>query len=239
MLNNDNTQIKATTSGFSFPYIEETALLAGTYHIEIIRRDGISGNSGTYNIRTNCYVNSTEPNNDLENAQLLASAYTAIGNIDAGNTVDIYKYELEVPGVLKVNATFNNNYLYVKWLDSDGTVLKGDYSYNAYKDSIGLEAGTYYIKVERYSSSYNPTYTMRGEFIAAGNDEIEPNQERAKAQSLAFGQTVRGLISYQDSIDMYKYVLEEPGRLIIVVFPAEHTICLLNGMTILVRRLTT
>jgi hypothetical protein len=78
---------------------------------------------------------------------------------------------------------------------------------------MDLEAGTYFIEIIRLDNSYTGTYTLRGNFIPAGNNEIEPNNTRATAHLLTSGQTVKGFISLQDERDMYRYDLAQPGRL--------------------------
>jgi hypothetical protein len=107
----------------------------------------------------------------------------------------------------------------VRWYDANGNQIKSNSSnYSSkFEEYMDLEAGTYYIGMEQYSSSYTGTYDMRGDFTAAGNNEHEPNETRATAQLLTSGQNVKGFISYQDSTDMYRYVLTEAGRLTVSV----------------------
>ena len=218
-LNEDNSQIKTTTGGVNFPYTNENALEAGTYHIEIVQRSGNPAYVGIYNIKTTCYVNSIVTNNDMATAQPLTLGYTAKGTVQTGNTADWYKYVLTEPGVLKITGTSSQT-TYIRLLNSSGTQIKSTtFSTSEYEDSTGLETGTYYIKIDQYSTSYTGTYNFRGDFIVAENSEEagSPHNTTSNAQQLTFGQTINGLLSYQDDKDMYKYVLAEPGRLYINV----------------------
>ena len=223
-LNEDNSQVKTpTTSGVNFPYTDENELVAGTYHIEIVQRSGNPAYVGIYNIKTTCYVNSIGTNNDISTAQPLTLGYTAKGTIQGtGNTADIYEYVFAESGVLKITATWSvNNYANIKLYNAGGTEIKNlsMYGNSNYKDSIGLNAGTYYIGIVRENNSTNGSYTLLGDFIAAENNEEVATQHNttSNAQLLTFGQTIKGLLSYQDDNDMYKYELTEPGRFYITV----------------------
>ena len=142
------------------------------------------------------------------------------GSIDSGSEQNTYKIELTEPGRLFVSVTPNVNdgvnYLNVHWLDGSGSTIKspsgtssGSLPYNDYMD---LEAGTYQIRTSKYSS-HAGAYFLKADFTAANNNEEEPNNTIAAAQLLSSGQTVKGFISYQDDIDIYKYVLANPLKL--------------------------
>jgi len=212
--NVSNTQL-GTTGAVLFPYEESKTLAAGIYYIEVIGRSG-AGNTGLYNIRVDYYNDEAEPNNTIANAQTLISGLTVKGTLNSSD-IDMYKYVLAEPGRLTVNADKGTlSYMRVRWYDANGTEIRNsllnssyDWPYNEYMD---LETGTYYIGIEQYSGSTG-TYNLRGDFIAAENNEIEPNNTRQNAQSVTSGQTVKGFISYKDSIDMYQMNLAQPGRL--------------------------
>jgi hypothetical protein len=217
-LNSGGASIRSTSSGFSFPYNDFMDLAAGTYYIEIIMRAG-AGNTGLYNIRADYFVSEVEPNNTRATAQTLLPGQTVKGTISTTDTIDIFKYVLTEPGRLTVDVDLGSSssgglyYASIRWLDVNGVEIKGSTSSTSYNSYMDFEAGTYYIEVAQYM--YNPytgTYNLRGDFTAAGNNEVEPNNTHATAQLLSIGQTVKGFISYQDTIDMYKYVLTQPGR---------------------------
>jgi len=130
----------------------------------------------------------------------------------------MYRYDLTQPGRLSVNitrGTLPSSYpMFVNWLDVNGAKLKesGMYWNFPYDQSMDLEAGSYFIEIVRRENNTG-TYNLRGNYTPAGNNEIEPNNTRQTAQLLTSGQTVRGLLSYQDDRDMYRYDLAQPGRL--------------------------
>ena len=222
--NASSTQISGgTSSGFSFPYTENmNNLAAGTYYIEVIKRGSNvnDGNTGKYSIRVDYYKDEAEPNNTTGNAQVLVPGLTVRGSITSSD-IDMYKYVLTEPGRLTMDVTKGTvSYIYVRWYDANGSKIRenlvyysSDWPYNGYMD---LEAGTYYIGIEQYSSSTG-TYNLRGDFTAAGNNETEPNNIRQNAQVLTSGQTVKGFISYKDDKDTYKVVLTQPGKLTVNV----------------------
>jgi len=212
--NSSGTQIKGTSGGLTFPYNDYMDLETGTYYIEIIGRTGV-GNTGLYNIYADYFTSEEEPNNSFETAQLLIPGLTVKGSITSSDSTDMFKYVLTQPGRFTVNVTNDTiSSVYVRWYNTDGTRIRNDsmsYSWDwPYNQYIDLEASTYYIGIEQYSST--GTYNLRAEFTAAGNNEIEPNNTTSIAQVVTSGQTVKGFISYQDTTDMFKYVLTQPGR---------------------------
>jgi len=221
--NSNGTLISGGTSnGFSFPYAENmNNLAAGTYYIVVIGRVGI-GNTGLYNIRVDYFTSEEEPNNTIATAQLLIPNLTVKGSITSSDTTDVFKYVLTQPGWFTVNVTKGDiSGIDVRWYDTNGAQIRNDsLSYSGdwpYNKGMDLEAGTYYIRIDQYSSSYTGTYNLRAEFTAAENNEIEPNSTRATAHLLTSGQTVKGFISYQDNNDMYRIVLTQSKRVTVSV----------------------
>ncbi|AKP48751.1 Ig-like domain-containing protein [Bacillus smithii] len=81
-----------------------------------------------------------------------------------------------------------------------------------WSDWADLEAGTYYVKVYQAGSSTGK-YDLKVNYVAAHNNEIEPNDGTTQAQPIALNsQTVTGFISWNDSEDVYKVVLPKAGR---------------------------
>ena len=229
----EGTLMKASNGGISFPYNDVMELAAGAYYIEIVGRGG-AGQTGTYNIEAVCSVNERKPNTTRTNAMLLPFGYTVNGSITAQVTRGMYKYVLPEPGKLTVNVnrgTVGN--VDVRWYNAEGKQIKGNpprsgtgsgsvsivYRHagqtNSFNENMDLEAGTYYIEIAQ--SSGTGSYTLRGDFTAAGSNETEPNNDRTTAQLLASGQTIRGFISHQDNIDMFRYVLPASGRFTVIV----------------------
>jgi len=217
-LNANGIPIKSSSGGIDFPYNDFMDLDTGTYYVEVVGLLG-EGNTGTYNLRVDCIVDEIKPNNTIGNAQLLSSGYTVNGNVTA-QANGVFRYVLTEPGRLSLNitrGTLPNSGANVNWLNANGdTIGRGNsnnwgvsFPYNGHMD---LEKGTYYIAITKYKDNTG-TYNLRGDFIAAGNNDDEPNNMRSNAQPLTSSQIVNGFISYQDDTDMYRYVLTESGRL--------------------------
>jgi len=206
-------------------YNDYMDLEAGNYFIEIT-----SNYTGAYTLRGEFISvgnNEAEPNNTRTTAQLLTSGQTVTGFISHQDKTDMYRYELIRPGRLTLNvnnnstggfATDHYSTIYtIRWLDADGTAIGSsnrnlnNVNYSGYMD---LEAGNYLFEI---TSNYSGAYTLLGEFLNIGNNEMEPNNTRTTSQLLTSGQTVTGFISHQDKIDMYRYELKSPGRLTINV----------------------
>jgi hypothetical protein len=216
-LDADGTMIAGSSGGFSFPYNEVMDLGAGVYNIEVIGIPGI-GNTGTYSIRVDYNIDEREPNNTRANAQILVSGLTVGGQLTVQDERDMFRYDLTQPGRLSVYISGGTlpSYrpMFVNWLDVNGAKLKesGEYWSFPYNQEMDLEAGSYFIEIIKRGDATG-TYNLRGNYTPAGNNEIEPNNTRSNAQPLTPGQSVRGLISYQDDRDMYRYDLTLPGRL--------------------------
>jgi uncharacterized protein YjdB len=212
LLNSSGETLKTFITPTGFPYSDDYSIASiGDYQIEISSQYG-----GTFKMRADCFVDEAEPNNTISTALSLPnSGCTARGTLSSSD-VDMYKYVLTQPGrfTVKVERGTIPNTPAVRWLNSSGTQIKSysSYSTSPYNDYMDLEAGTYYVEIKPYSNNYTGTYSLIGTFTAAENNEIEPNDTRPEAQSLTLGQTVKGFISYQDNVDMYKYVLTQPGR---------------------------
>ena len=144
------------------------------------------------------------------------------GEITTAKTACIYTIELTEPGrlsiIISVPEKSGAAQANVKWFDAnDGMRIKLDVinkSGPVFDEFMDLETGTYFIEISQ-SSNYTGTYILKAQFTAAKNNEAEPNDTFKTAQLLDFGQSVRGFISYQDNVDIYKYVLTQPMKSVI------------------------
>ena len=201
-------------------YEDSMDLEAGTYYIRV-NKDGSS--TGTYDLVTSFSAagnNEMEPNNTSGQAQLLSINQAVTGYISYQDDDDFYKIVLVQPGKLSVRLTSRINEVQIKWINSELQEIRtnNDVRYGSeespkiYEDTMDLEAGTYYIRVNKDGNSTG-TYDLIASFRAAGNNETEPNNTPAQAQTLSMNQTVTGYISYQDDNDYYRVVLTQPGKL--------------------------
>jgi hypothetical protein len=228
-----NQSIRPADININFPFTEFVDVQAGTYHIEVRGRSGV-GWTGNYTIRFDCLVNEQANNTSISNAQLLGFGYTVSGAITTAKNIGVFRYNYTEPGRLNIRLENGNpgfphdvtNSVRIRWLNSSGTEIRnnthwfGSGGTSVYSSFMDLEsnstlftgAGIYYIEVTGLSNRTG-NYRLRGDFTPANNNEIELNNTTQTSQLLSSGQTVRGYISLQDNIDVYRYELSEPGRL--------------------------
>ena len=210
----NQTLANTTTDGFSFPYEESMNLAAGTYYFEIAGRGGV-GQTGTYSMKMNCFIDEIESNNTIAQAQLLPIGYTVNSSLTITDDIDYYMFVLPSSGRFNVNLTRGtlSSWVYIRWLNSAGEQIQQHLSSSGtYNNFIDFEAGTYYIGIIRDGNNTG-AYSLRGDFTPAENNEIEPNDDISQSQLLTSGQTVKGFLSYQDDTDFYRIVLPSAGRL--------------------------
>jgi hypothetical protein len=199
-------------------------LEAGTYLLTI--------KQGNWGVTTGSYIveadfkpaenNEVEPNNGTEIAQLLTlDEQTVQGFLSWSDSVDYYKVQLPQAGKLTVNASSYFEHADVQLYDLNGeevwndSILYGE-EYNPQKLSrqVDLEAGTYFIKINKGNwGDTTGTYTLGTVFQAAENNEVEPNNGTEIAQLLTLNdKSVKGFLSWSDSEDYYKVVLPKAGQ---------------------------
>jgi len=221
----------ASTALDTNPYDMSVDLEAGIYMIDVIsRRTGTADFSDTYNFTataTHADYNELECNNTLATAQLLATGQTVRAYLSYQDDIDIFRYDLARPGRLTVTVTGGSSGILlpqadIEWKDSNGVKMIGGHadftalSNGRYSEFMDLEAGTYYIQISR-RARHTGTYTLTGVIISANNNEVEPNNSLGMAQTLSPGQTVRGYLTYQDDVDIFRYVLPRAGRMTVNV----------------------
>lgn len=79
---------------------------------------------------------------------------------------------------------------------------------------MDLEPGDYYLEVyNKYDWDDNTgKYILKTSFTPANNNEKESNNGTIEAQALPFSQTVTGFLSWNDTIDYYKFTLPKSGK---------------------------
>jgi len=138
--------------------------------------------------------------------------------ITTANATHRYAVVLGQQGTLTLSLTSSggttalpNNGADVKWYNAGNTQLGTTTAVVfPYEESKTLAAGIYYIEIiGRTGSGNTGLYNIRVDYYT---NEVEPNNTIANAQVLIYGLTVKGSITSSDTIDMFKYVLAEPGR---------------------------
>lgn len=135
--------------------------------------------------------------------------------------VETRYYEVTLPSsgyfTLNVNTFFVNMNYYLYTEDLSKKLIYGKlYGASAsnphtVEKSLWLEKGTYYVRVSTVVGYGD--FWVKASFRAAGNNEIEPNNTYASANTLKLNQEVRGLISEQDSDDYYSFTITKPQKI--------------------------
>ena len=178
----------------------------------------------------------TEDNDDYSSADYVPVNSTIYG-VCREYDFDWYKFTLSSPAKVNVQFSFNRAdadgdwdvYLY----KYDGN---GDYTKLDYKDvyvydgsytfsSLGLPAGTYFVKVYGYNSACGRQYSITPKCSYVSNWETEFNDEYTSADPLSMGVTRYGVCREYDH-DWYKFVLKAPST-VSVTFT--HTKASANG----------
>lgn len=205
------------TGNVSSPGIwnQSAFLQPGTYHFKI---QSFLGYTGNYTIKVDfkaAKTNDIEPNNTTAQAQkLTVNKKATTGLISWNDSVDYYKFTLPKDGTATINITSYPKIMTLSLQDSKGVAaIKKAYISNKntpnsakWKETIHLQKGTYYIKIQRNSDPDDQgKYNIGINFKSAGTNELEPNNTNKSAQNLRFKtQKVTGLLSWNDTHDYYK-----------------------------------
>lgn len=163
----------------------------------------------------------TEDNDDYSSADYVPVNSTIYGVCREYDS-DWYKFTLSSPAKVNVQFSFNR-----ADADGDWSVYlykydgNGDYTKLDYKDvyvydgrytfsSLGLPAGTYFVKVYGYNSACGRQYSITPKCSYVSNWETEFNNEYTSADPLSMGVTRYGVCREYDH-DWYKFVLNAPS----------------------------
>lgn len=163
----------------------------------------------------------TEDNDDYSSADYVPVNSTIYGVCREYDS-DWYKFTLSSPAKVNVQFSFNR-----ADADGDWSVYlykydgNGDYTKLDYKDvyvydgrytfsSLGLPAGTCFVKVYGYNSACGRQYSITPKCSYVSNWETEFNDEYTSADPLSMGVTRYGVCREYDH-DWYKFVLKAPS----------------------------
>lgn len=167
----------------------------------------------------------TEDNDDYSSADYVpvnSTIYGVCSDYSYSDT-DWYKFTLSSPAKVNVQFSFNR-------ADADGDWYvylykyegNGDYSTLDYEDvyvydgsytfsSLGLPAGTYFVKVYGYNSACGRQYSITPKCSYVSNWETEFNDEYTSADPLSMGTTRYGVNPTSSDDDWYKFTLNSPA----------------------------
>lgn len=222
------SKMAQTTERFGIP--------AGTYYIKVYSEFYYS--ALTYNIKIN-YTESmvweTEVNDSYSQTDVLTVNQTYYGALQTNKDVDWYRFT--VPKAGKISFTFKHDYIesgniYWKVNIYDSSMNELTY-YNFQgntisdaRNSFGVPAGTYYIKMysEFYHSAF--TYNMKINYTDSTVWETEVNDTYAQADSAKLGQSMIGSLQRNKDVDWYKFTVSKSSY---ISFLFNHTCIKDNG----------
>ncbi len=246
--NNGTTQLGAVEvfngNAGATNFITKDGLQPGTYYVKV--QPYATSEFANYRISDTLFtatlVNDAEPNGTRATALVLPQNSGTTGHVgyyynNARDTVDWYKVTTTADGLLRVyltidsgsiRSTTSTNPLDVNMAlyDNDGTTQLGAVEvFNGYSGATnlitkdGLAPGTYYIKVQPYTTSEFANYKISDTlFTATLVNDAEPNGTRATALVLPQNSGTTGHVGYyynngRDTADWYKVTTTADGLL--------------------------
>ncbi|MDE7423764.1 MAG: Ig-like domain-containing protein [Lachnospiraceae bacterium] len=150
---------------------------------------------------------------------------------DLKSNVGLYEFTLPASGTVTYTFQSFSNSVVSLGNEEDLAEILPDYYRETYcpngspdipeskTETIVLEKGTYVFWIwshEIDNENESEIYRLKANFTPANNNEIEPNNNFATAMSLNMDQEITGLISESDSIDFYKFTLNQAQTLNII-----------------------
>lgn len=239
LLSSDNTN--ATTKD-----INADGLAAGTYYIRINSYyDYLNNNySGTnfepYTIEDSLFipaqVNDIEPNDTKAQAITFAPNSTITGHINyyynlLKDGFDWYAITIPDDGNININISSNNGqYVWAYLYDNDGTTqISAAYtSSNSNYNVDGLQAGTYYMRVNTYYTDEFAPYTITNTFTTYSKaTDTAVNKYPYQAKTLKANEATTGHVNFyynnqKDSVDWYKINYTGSGALTLNILQDPH-----------------
>lgn len=195
-----------------------------SFALSLVMLMSITGGLGLTTYAGDTYYE-TEDNDEYSSADYVpvnSTIYGVCSDYSYSDT-DWYKFTLSSPAKVNVQFSFNR-------ADADGDWYvylykyegNGDYSTLDYEDvyvydgsytfsSLGLPAGTYFVKVYGYNSACGRQYSITPKCSYVSNWETEFNDEYTSADPLSMGTTRYGVNPTSSDDDWYKFTLNSPA----------------------------
>jgi RNA binding exosome subunit len=130
-----------------------------------------------------------------------------------------YKVELIQAGNLTIDVKSYMRYLSVSVTDANGDQIEGDNwisqnssnEFGRWNPSLDLEPGTYYINLKQ-QSGYTGKVTIKTQYSKADVNEVESNNKMEQANTINMGSEVKGYMTRNDDMDMYKFEIGKQGK---------------------------
>jgi|GEM_PF-960267 len=231
ILDKTGNQIQYYGGNISHDYKESTLksstvslnLSTDTYYLKVIND---YDNNGVYNINASLKPannSDVEPNDTISTANTLSlDNATKTGFFSINDEKDIYKFTTSASGRVTLTISSYMEDLNYEILDGKGAIISEYYkdyiiggSESSSKSStinIDLDAGTYYLKIDKYIDTTG-IYTIKGSFKAS-NTQDNGNNSFSKAQTLSVdGKEFKGFLGVLGESDYYKVILSKKGYL--------------------------
>ncbi len=243
--NDGTTALSAQTESFnnSTAVVTVDGLATGTYKVKIIP---FSTDYGAYTLADSLFTtplaNDVEPNGSVAAASVLGQNGSKTGHVgyyynNLRDTTDWYKVTTTSDGLLRVYLTTDSGSIYsttgtnpldvnLTLYDNDGTTQLGAVEvFSGYKGTMGvitadgLAPGTYYIKIQPFSTNEFANYKITDSlFKAPLANDAEPNGTAATALTLPLNSSNTGNVGYyynnfRDTTDWYKVTTTSNGLL--------------------------
>ncbi|MEG3976391.1 pre-peptidase C-terminal domain-containing protein [Microcoleus sp. herbarium8] len=177
---------------------------AGTYFVKVSR---FSNNSTNYNLITAGQVVDTA-GNTTSTARNITLGQTISERVSDTDLEDFYRFNVSdrTRVDLRISGMSADADLFL--LDANGNQIAGSSASGSVDDAINneLEAGTYFVKVRRYSGSTNYNLITAGQLLdTAGNTT-------STARNITLGQTISERVSDTDTDDFYRFNVNQRTR---------------------------
>ena len=202
-------------------------LPAGTFFVKVRPYYSNSYCSGVYTFRVHYEASDaweTEFNDNIAYGSDAVPVNTNIsGNIARQKDVDYYRFELHEPG--PVSVTFSHDYeetdlcWKLDFINAEGKTLteksfRGSEMMPIATSTVGLPAGSYFIKISSYYSNAfsSKTYTFCVNFEASSQWETELNDNIASGSDpISLNTDTFGAMNHQKDTDCFLFRTEEDG----------------------------
>ncbi|KAF0821743.1 hypothetical protein V7200_07235 [Cytobacillus firmus] len=137
---------------------------------------------------------------------------------------DFYKFTINAAGniTLSIKQKYNSAWdgqilnssgqVFESFTTDDSEMISGDAS-----RSVGLPAGTYYIKIEDYSGTAGVNYEFKVQFTQSNYYEKEFNDSLTAANAIELNKYYTGMLRRWDDNDFYKFTLTKPGNIKLLI----------------------
>lgn len=167
----------------------------------------------------------SEDNDSYSTADYVPVNSTIYGVCTDNNDYDWYKFTLDSPAKVNVDFSFNradsSGYWYVWIYKYTGNGLCSELDLgliNRYDGpytfpSLGLPAGTYFVRVLSYMDAFGVKYSITPKCTYTSNWEREFNNDYTTADALTFGTTRYGVCTGYSDEDWYKFTLSSSAKI--------------------------